>query len=212
MTPIPEERALRLYSDIPLMSRMYLWIRLRNFPKRQMWPVLLGLSGRVVSIGAGYGIFETLTALANPRVRFVASDVNTTRIRVASQATASVPNIQFEVLDLTQELPKEQADAFLLLDVLHHLAPPFQLNVLRKLSEHLPSGGRIIIKECGIKPAWKCWVNYLNDAIGSPFQRTYPRGEEEWARILGECGLSTTVSRLDHGSPYAHILVIGAKA
>jgi SAM-dependent methyltransferase len=207
----PEADVLRRYGMAPLRARAYLWIRLRHFARRQMWPVLQSLSGRVVSIGAGYGIFEVAMALTNPRVDILASDVDEARIRVGRDAAKGIPNLRFEVLDVTEKAPEETADTFLLMEVLHHLAPEFQLKLLRAVAVAMPHGGRIIIKECGTRPIWKMWFNYLNDAIGSPLQATYPRSEQEWASILERCGLSVTTARLDAGSPYADILIIGTK-
>jgi SAM-dependent methyltransferase len=199
------------YRFAPLLSRAYLAVRLRNLPYKRLEGLFDSLSGNVVSIGAGYGLYEIMIAAANPRVRFLASDLNPERVRLASLATRDLPNIQFAVVDLTRETPPEPANTYLLFDVLHHLPPLAQVSTLRSLAERLEPGGRIIIKECGTRPMWKMWVNYLNDAIGTPFQRTYPRSETEWAKMLESFGLSAHTARFDQGCPYAHVLVVGTR-
>lgn len=204
-------KAVELYQDAPLLSRVYLEIRVRNFPINRMWPVLLSLSGQVVSLGAGYGIFELATAMANPAAVFRATDLNRTRIALGQSISRSVSNVRFEVFDLACGIPDFHPDVFLLLDVLHHLQPDIQEQVLKRVAESLRTSGRIIIKECGTHPVWKRWFNRLNDAVGAPFSSTYPRSEQDWSALLQQHGFTTTVERLDRGSPYAHILIEGVK-
>ena len=140
-TPLVQaERELwRRYRSAPVATRAYIFIRLRNFPKRRVWPVLMGLSGTVVSVGAGYGIHETMAAIANPTVTFIDSDAqdqpHSSRTR---EATRGLPNIQFEVFNLERGLPASQASTFLLFDVLHHLAPDVQRALVAGLIERLP--------------------------------------------------------------------------
>jgi 2-polyprenyl-3-methyl-5-hydroxy-6-metoxy-1,4-benzoquinol methylase len=209
---IRAERELwRRYQMAPVATRAYIFIRLRNFPKRLVWPALMDLYGAVVSVGAGYGLFETMAALANPAVTFIASDARAKRIALARQATQGIPNIQFEVFDLERGLPEVHAATFLLFDVLHHLPPEVQRTLLGGLVERLPRGGRILIKECGTRPVWKLCFNYLTDLVGAPGEATYPRSERHWASLLAAGGLETRVTRLDRGSPWAHILIDGRK-
>jgi len=208
--PELERRVLRLYRDAPLAARAYLRIRIANYP-RLMWDHLAGLQGTFLSLGAGYAILEAMAALRNPAARIIGSDRNAARIAVARNALRDIPNLSLQVLDLRADFPSGRADGFLLLDVLHHLRPDVQEAVLQNAARALPANGRIVIKECGTRPAWKKWVNYLNDAIGTPFERTDPRGEEDWAALLQRLGLKTKTARLDAGSPYAHILVVGRK-
>jgi SAM-dependent methyltransferase len=209
--PDLEKRIVKLYAGAPLAARTYLRIRIRNYP-RLMWNHLSGLNGNFVSLGAGYAVLEAMAALLNPDARITASDRQAQRVSIAGTALHSIPNLTLAVLDLREGFPDGRIDGFLLLDVLHHLSPDIQELVLKKCASSLPENGRIVIKECGTRPAWKKWVNYLNDAIGAPFERTYPRSEQEWAKQLESLGLSTKTIRIDEGSPYAHIMVIGSKS
>jgi hypothetical protein len=86
-----------------------------------------------------------------------------------------------------------------------------QTQLLRRAAALLRPGGRLIIKDCGIRPSWKRWFNRLHDALYVPFESTWHRSEEEWAALLREAGLEATTRRLDRGSPYAHILIVGVK-
>ena len=212
LTLAKAERELwRRYRSAPAATRAYVFIRLRNFPKRQVWPVLMDLSGTVVSVGAGYGLYETMAALANPAVSFIASDAQSARVELARRVTEGIPNIQFEVFDLARGLPAAEAPTFLLFDVLHHLRPEVQSALLSELCTRLQAGGRILIKECGTKPIWKLWFNYLTDMISVPGDPTWPRDEEYWASLLAAGGLETRISRIDRRSPYAHVLIEGRK-
>jgi trans-aconitate methyltransferase len=206
-----EKNVLGLYKDLPLTSRLYLQIRVRNYP-RLMWPHLSDLRGNIVSLGVGYAFLEALVALRNPEAQIIGSDLNAERIVIAQKALGSISNLSLEVVDLRKEFPAMSVDGFLLIDVLHHLRPENQEAILKKAVGALPPNGWIIIKECGTSPAWKKWFNYLNDAVGSPMQRTYPRGEDEWASLLRALGLKSVSVRLDSGAPYAHILISGRKS
>jgi len=210
---VQAERELwRRYRTAPAVTRAYIFIRLRNFPKRRVWPMLMGLSGTVVSVGAGYGIHETMAALANPAVTFIASDAKANRIALARNATQGIPNIRFEVFNLKRGLPTCPAGTFLLFDVLHHLTPDLQRSLLAELIQKLPPDGRIIIKECGIRPVWKKWFNDLTDMVGAPGEAIYPASEQHWASLLAAGGLETRITRIDRGLPYAHVLIEGRKA
>jgi len=205
-----EQNVLGLYRDLPLSAKLYLQIRVRNYPPA-MWPYLSDLQGNILSLGVGYGLLEALVALHNPKAQIIGSDLSAERIMIAQKALSSIPNLSLEVIDLREHFPPMRVDGFLFLDVLHHLKPGVQEAILEKAARALPSNGLIIIKECGTAPAWKKWFNYLNDAIGTPMQQTYPRGEGEWASLLRALGLKSESVRLDSGSPYAHILISGRK-
>ncbi len=205
-----EKEVLNLYKDLPLTGRLYLQIRVRNYPK-EMWKHLSHLEGTVISLGAGYALLEAMAALRNPDARITASDVNVDRIALARRALAGIPNLSLDVIDLRERFPEGRADAFLLLDVLHHLPPEVQESVLENIAQSLPRGGSVIIKECGTRPVWKKWVNYMNDAIGAPGQKTHPRGEQEWMSLLESNGLRSSSVRIDVGAPYAHVMVFGRK-
>jgi SAM-dependent methyltransferase len=205
-----EKEVLNLYQKLPLAGRLYLQIRVRNYTK-EIWNHLSHLRGRVVALGAGYALLEAITALRNPEARVTASDVNANRIEAARKALSGIPNLSLDVIDLRERFPEGRADAFLLLDVLHHLPPEVQERVLGNIARALPRGGSVIIKECGTRPLWKKWVNYMNDAIGAPGQKTHPRSEQEWMNLLESNGLRSSSVRIDAGAPYAHIMVFGRK-
>lgn len=208
--PELERKVMGLYTGTPLATRAYLNIRIRNYP-RLMWNHLTGLEGTFLSLGAGYAVLEAMTALLNPRMQIVASDRNAERITIAKDALKSIPNLVMEVVNLEHNFPKARYDGVLLLDVLHHLSPDIQQAVLSDCVAGLAEKGTLIIKECGTKPSWKKWVNYLNDAIGAPLEKTHPRSEQEWAESLKALGLEPRTVRVDQSSPYAHILVMAKK-
>ena len=205
-----ERRMLRMYRAAPLITRIHLRLRIWNYPRR-MWPYLSGLEGSFLTLGVGYAMVEAMVALRNPATRFRAVDRSSWRIAIARKALADVPNLTLEVLDLDSAFPGGRVDGFLLIDILHHLAPPVQEAVLHNAARALLPNGTLIVKECGTRPFWKKVVNYLTDAIGAPFERTWPRSESEWAGIFRGLGLEVQTVRIDAGSPYAHILVIGRK-
>jgi 2-polyprenyl-3-methyl-5-hydroxy-6-metoxy-1,4-benzoquinol methylase len=123
------------------------------------------LKGTTLCLGCGYGVLETLLALSNPQLFITASDLDEKRIAMAKKAVHDVPNINFQVLDVTKIVPSGNYDVIIFADLLHHLGKGEQEKLLDILLAMLKRGGTLIMKDVDTTPRWKYWWNYLHDSL-----------------------------------------------
>ena len=102
--------------------------------------------GTVVDLGCGYGPLSYMLTMLSDRRRIVGVDYDAEKIETARHSFLRRPETEFVHADLrTAELP--EADAFLLLDVLHYMQPEEQRGLIARCAARLKAGGRIIIRD-----------------------------------------------------------------
>jgi 2-polyprenyl-3-methyl-5-hydroxy-6-metoxy-1,4-benzoquinol methylase len=166
-------------------------------------------TGHVLDLGCGYGVTANYLALASPGRTVTGIDWDQKRIAIA-QKTA-VPNTRFLQADvLHSDLPS--ADVVLMNDFLHHLEPPMQVELLRRLGSVLPKGAIVLIHEVNTDPRWKFWCSWLSDMVLYSFQGGHFRSPGEWQRLLVEAGFAAVdVIRGDQGSIFARVSYLARK-
>jgi SAM-dependent methyltransferase len=102
---------------------------------------LPGRCGEALEVGCGTGAFSRLLARRCDRV--LALDLSPEMVRVASEASADVPNLSFQVADaLTWDFPAGRFDAIASIATLHHL--PLE-PILRAMKQALRPGGTLLV-------------------------------------------------------------------
>ena len=137
------------------------------FPTAQALSKLLGpVSGSVLDVAAGHGLFGIVLAKANPGVRVTALDwpkvldvarKNASRMGVADRYS-TIPGDAFKV-DL-----QGPYDVILLTNLLHHFAPEQCTDLLKRLRAALRAGGRLVTVE--FVPN--------DDRVSPPMSATFP--------------------------------------
>jgi 2-polyprenyl-3-methyl-5-hydroxy-6-metoxy-1,4-benzoquinol methylase len=150
--------------------------------------------GIIVELGCGWGVFTNLLALKSQRRKVFGLDFDKNKIYWAKKTIGDRENINFESVDL-ESLKLEKVNSIVIYDVLHHLDPKIQHDVLVECFSKLNIGGKLIIKENDIIPYWKYLVSHFVEYIALGFKITLSnkilfRGREEWLRILTEKGFS----------------------
>lgn len=153
---------------------LYNFLRLSIFPVNWLSELVGELkTGTVLCLGCGFGTLETILAVQNPHLQFVASDLNTGRIEHASRVVKHVPNIHFTAEDATKLKIDQQYDAILYIDLMHHLAKGEQEKLIDKLWVRLKPGGTLIMKDVDTTPRWKYWWNFVHDSLMAGAPLTY---------------------------------------
>jgi 2-polyprenyl-3-methyl-5-hydroxy-6-metoxy-1,4-benzoquinol methylase len=168
-------------------------------------------TGLCVDMGCGAGILAQAAATAHPDLDVLGVDIDERRTRVAQSAASGNPRLRFLCADWLK-LPIETADAFVFVDVLHHLAESDQARVVEYCARHLSPGGRILIKDVGLRPRWKFVCNYLFDLATALVHVTVGAGRcyhpaDWWLRLGSELGLEGRELPLRHWDYAAHYLV-----
>jgi len=125
----------------------------------------------VFDVGCGGGVLLLLLAVTRPDVTGIGVDTSEAAIDLARQAVrrcASARNrISFAVCSETSDWPQGTFDVVCLVDVLHHVPPDRQLELLSEAAQRVKPGGMLIYKDIASHPWWKAQANRLHDLFVS---------------------------------------------
>jgi cyclopropane fatty-acyl-phospholipid synthase-like methyltransferase len=201
-------RAWASYRGASPGVRAFLLGRLANAPLGALDADLRALRGRVLSLGAGYGLVERYLAEINPDVTVEGVELNAGRVRVAAATSAAAPRVRIREADV-RDLPEaEPFAAALAIDVLHHLPQEDQGQVIAALRERLAPRGTLLVKDIATTPRWKHAINRAHDRLVAGPEPIHCRAPDDMAAVLESAGLEVTaVRRLSPANPYPHYLV-----
>jgi len=105
------------------------------------------------------------------------------------------------------------ADAVVILDVLHYLAPQAQCDVLNRVRTALPAGGLLLLRvgdaASGLRYRYTRWVDKLVMLVrGHTWTTPHCRSVAEWQSILRKNGFDTEVLPMSQGTLFANVLLI----
>jgi uncharacterized protein (DUF2062 family)/SAM-dependent methyltransferase len=139
-------RVTARYASAPRGHRTYVALKLRLDPVYRLVCERLGRVESVVDLGTGLGHMPLLLALRGQAQRAVGVDWDAAKIATAQAAGADLPGVALRQGDIRHlELP--DADAVLLLDVLHYYSPGEQRALLQRAAAALRPGGQLIVRE-----------------------------------------------------------------
>ncbi len=102
--------------------------------------------GKIYDLGCGYGYLSHLLAMQSFDRIVIGLDYDEEKIQVASNSHYQVGNLNFAQVDLTEFEP-EEANCFIIKDVLHYFPAAEQEELLKRCGEKLLAGGTIIIRD-----------------------------------------------------------------
>lgn len=110
-----------------------------------------------------------------------------------------------------------QADAIVILDVLHYVAYEAQEDVLRRVKAALAPGGTLLLRvgdaSAGLPFRISNWVDAAVTFVrGHRLSRLYCRTLAEWQTLLGELGFTVQAIPMHQGTPFANILLVARLA
>jgi uncharacterized protein (DUF2062 family)/trans-aconitate methyltransferase len=109
-----------------------------------------------------------------------------------------------------------QADAILLLDVLHYLPAADQEAVLSKSVSALRPGGVLLLREANAAGGWRFTATRAQERFSALLRRHWGqrfryRSAAEWGELLKGLGLTVDAQPMGMGTPYANVLLAGRK-
>jgi len=138
-------------------------------------------------------------------VELMASDVSRANAALGDAA-------RFEQGDI-RSAPFGNADAVVILDVLHYIDRPAQDAVLRRVREALTPGGVLLLRvgdaAAGLPFRISNWVDFIvTRARGHRTAHLYCRPLEEWMQVLQSLGFTVKPMPMSQGTPFANVLLV----
>jgi uncharacterized protein (DUF2062 family)/trans-aconitate methyltransferase len=186
--------------------------------------------GRLLDLGCGRGIVFALVMGAReqwgkgkypegwepppPRLTFHGIEGRPKVAEAAREALGDKAGIDTGDLRTADYL---QADAILLLDVLHYLPAADQEAVLSKAVSVLQPGGVLLLRDADAASGWRFTATRAQERISALLrrhwgQRFHYRTAAEWSDLLTGLGLAVDLQPMGMGTPYSNVLLAGRKS
>ena len=229
--------ALAAYAAQSAAVRLHARVRWYSAP----FPAIAGVlpvTGRILEIGCGHGLFSVYAALAGSARAVHGVDIDQDKIAVARLVAGRVSadleaDLEFDVTPSGAVSPGPW-DAIVVVDMLYLLPAEQQQQLLTEAAGELAPGGRLVIKEMSRTPRWKAAWNTAQETLAvsilgiterastpaAPRAGTGPGvgparfefvAPETMALWLADAGLETSSRRLDRGRIHPHHLVVASR-
>lgn len=112
-----------------------------------------------------------------------------------------------------REIDFGKVDAVTILDVLHYLGYDEQEDVLRRVRDALPRGGRLITRIGDAGGGWRFRVGNAVDLCvtfvrGHRLPTLYCRSLRDWTELLERLGFSVRTVPMSQGKPFANVMLV----
>jgi cyclopropane fatty-acyl-phospholipid synthase-like methyltransferase len=157
----------RLYADGPWFARTLQRCRPYICPFEELVD-RVPAGSTVFDIGCGAGLFLMLLAVRERGIQGLGIDISEPAIALAEQARRRLPHpqrLKFVVDRDDNMWPSATFDVVSMIDVLHHLPPSKQPELLHKAASAVRPGGLLLFKDIGERPRWKATANRMHDLV-----------------------------------------------
>ena len=214
-------RVLALWADAGRAGRFHTSARWWSAPFAEL-ELEVPLSGDILEIGCGHGVFTSYLAITSRARRVVGVDIDADKIQRAEHACAGLEpdeaTLRFETIP-SGTVPRIDGGwrSIVFADVLYLLGRERRVALLAECVEALAPGGLLVIKEVDTTPLLKAKLTYLQELISTKVLRITDghtlefASSEELAALLVDLGLSVMAKRIDHGYLHPHCVVLGTK-
>jgi 2-polyprenyl-3-methyl-5-hydroxy-6-metoxy-1,4-benzoquinol methylase len=161
------ETAKQLYRNQNSLGARLQILRPYICPFEELLP-LVPHGSSILDVGCGAGLFLGLLSSCGTIQRGVGFDASRSAITLAQDMRSALPEqapLQFTQIDATAAWPEGEFDVVSMIDVLHHVGPAFQLDVLSLAVSKVRPGGLFLYKDMAIHPRWRAWCNHAHDLI-----------------------------------------------
>lgn len=212
-------RVLALWDDAEVGDRFHTSARWWSAP----FAVLereVPLSGDILEIGCGHGVFSTYMALCSPTRHVVGVDIDAHKIERGVRAAANLRPGEADVelrVSASGEVPRIPGGwrAIVFADVLYLLTRERREALLAECAAALAPDGLLVVKEVDTTPVLKARIAQLQEVLATRVlgitdgdALDFPSGVE-LEGVLDGLGLRTTRKRIDHGYLHPHCVVLG---
>lgn len=205
-----KQQVLRRYKDHTWLTRFYAWYRWCVSPYSEVAEAVPS-QGAVVDMGCGFGLLANTIRERHPGASVMGIDLDQRRIESARLTIRDDQRLSFQSEDWFTP-GYAGVSTFIFMDVLHHLTPTMQIEVLQFCADHLPVGGAILIKDVDTEPRWKYLCNWIFDrataitGVTKGAMLSY-RSSKAWAQLGKDIHLAPEFIALNHIDYAPHFLL-----
>lgn len=170
-------RLLKNYLYKGPILEWYCKIKVKLEGNYELFESYLPKSGKIVDVGCGYGFLPYMLSFSGPNRQILGIDYDEEKINIADHCVSKTANMRFECADVTQ-FNYENADAFIISDVLHYLTPDQQSSLIQKCAEKLNKNGVLIIRDGDAEKKQRHWGTRYTEffSTNSGFNQTKETG------------------------------------
>ena len=124
----------------------YMRVKIKMEGNYQLFDSLLPKKGKITDIGCGYGFLTHMLSFVSSEREITGIDYDEEKISVAQNCISKKNNVNFIAADITKH-SFDNADAFVISDVLHYLTDEQQSQLIENCVNKLQPGGLILLRD-----------------------------------------------------------------
>jgi 2-polyprenyl-3-methyl-5-hydroxy-6-metoxy-1,4-benzoquinol methylase len=173
----------------------------------------LPVSGDVLDLGCGFGLFSLYYAQILPGLRLHGVDLDARRIGIAREAgrRLQLSNVDYRVGDARAFRAERRYAGAYMLDIVHHVEPGAVRPLLAELEAALIPGACLVVKDVDRRPAYKRWFTHALDLLVSPGSPPHYWEADALQALLEETGFRVHRHAMVDFLPYPHVLYVCRK-
>ena len=203
------------YKGIIIRSYCYIRFLIMNMRILEEIEQYIPKTGKILDVGCGFGLFSFYFAKCSVSRKFISFDISEKRITIAQETSKKLgvsEQIKFYQGDIRDYNFKADADAIVILDLLHHLPPEMLPQLLHDFYQCLDhTNGILLIKEVTTKPWIKMAFTWILDKLVDYQAPIHYYSKDEMLYLLQKHGFDVKFHYLHDILPYPHILYICRK-
>ena len=127
---------------------------------------------RLLDIGCGTGVFLILANFLRGIESGLGVDINRRSIELA-ESVADSKKLSFRVISNLSDLQNVDCTYLSCIDLLHHIGKNEKVDLIKKISDLLPIGGKVLLKDLAPKPRWRSIANRITDYLSTRSKVAY---------------------------------------
>jgi 2-polyprenyl-3-methyl-5-hydroxy-6-metoxy-1,4-benzoquinol methylase len=165
---------------------------------------------RVLDVGCGFGLFGCYFSALYPEISYCGYDLSPQRIAIAQRAAQrlGLRNASFHCQDARGLNLRDEFDAVLLIDLLHHLDDGAKSALLETCAAHLAPAGRLIVKDVTTHPAAKLAFTWALDVLMTRGLAMWYWNEEQFHTTLRRYFDRIDTFPITDWMPYPHVVYL----
>lgn len=194
--------------SIGIYPKVFSFLRFAILPINKI-DSIVPKNGNIVDYGCGYGATSCYFALSSKDRHVIGVERDKIRVKKAMNMARSIHNLKFKLGDISK-IEIANADAHLLIDVLHHMPFEEQTKLLENIIKRIKKGNLIVIKEIDKRPFFKYAWNFVHDKIMTLNDELYFRDQKWLENFLDKKKLRVKAIRCEN-LLYPHFIIAARK-